>query len=140
MAGDGSSVAVVEVALRAPERFLVEPERGGLVRKPMRRSPAIEGRSARTESLLTPPPAPPKRRGAPAGTSPGERVCSEEHVPGSREAPLEPRDIDDKFTECFGLGVNPLSGAQIAALSERANALETLTDMTRFFDGIARPE
>lgn len=69
----------------------------------------------------------------------GELACREEHVPGSREAPLEPRDIDDKFNECFGLGVSPLADTEIETLTRRTNALETVADMATFFDGIARP-
>ena len=66
----------------------------------------------------------------------GELSCKVEHVPGSREAPLTQAQIDEKFDECFGLGVRPLSSSQIAQLKARVRGLEQAPDMAAFFSGI----
>jgi len=70
----------------------------------------------------------------------GVLVRREEHVPGSREAPLAPADIEDKFGECFRLGVNPLDTPAIARLTVRANSVEAIPDMAGFFDDIVEPQ
>jgi 2-methylcitrate dehydratase PrpD len=66
----------------------------------------------------------------------GELTTTVEHVPGSREAPLTEAQVNEKFDECFRLGVHPLDGAQIAKLTARVRELERLPDMATFFDGV----
>jgi 2-methylcitrate dehydratase PrpD len=64
------------------------------------------------------------------------RVLSarEEHVPGSREAPIPPEGLEAKFAECLGRGVRPLSPAARRDLTARLAALERWPDMRRLFD------
>ncbi len=66
----------------------------------------------------------------------GELSCKVTDVPGSREAPLTESQINEKFSECFGLGVRPLSGEQIAQLTARVRGVEQTADMASFFSGI----
>ena len=66
----------------------------------------------------------------------GELTRTVAHVPGSREAPLTPAQIDEKFGACLRLGVRPLNRDQIAALTARVRELEQLPDMASFFSGI----
>ena len=69
-------------------------------------------------------------------TNHGTLECRVDHVPGSLEAPLTEREVQAKLSSCFRLGVAPLKDAQIALLSERVQALEKLTDMAGFFEGV----
>lgn len=66
----------------------------------------------------------------------GEIACRVEHVPGDPRVPLTRKQVDDKFAECFGLGVRPLSPEQVNTLSERVRNVERIKDMSTFFDGI----
>jgi len=50
--------------------------------------------------------------------------------------PLLESEVDDKFSECFGLGVRPLDAGKIACLTGRARNVEDVPDMSRFFDTI----
>jgi 2-methylcitrate dehydratase PrpD len=69
-------------------------------------------------------------------TNHGTLECRVDHVPGSLEAPLTEREVQAKLSSCFRLGVAPLKDAQIALLSERVQALEKITDMAGFFEGV----
>jgi 2-methylcitrate dehydratase PrpD len=68
--------------------------------------------------------------------SKGELSSRVEIMPGSAEAPMSQAEVDDKFNECFGLGVRPLNAAQIAEVKRRVYEIEKLDDMSKFFDGI----
>lgn len=62
--------------------------------------------------------------------------CRVDHVPGSPEAPVPEDEMMEKFRECFGRGVRPLSDKQIETLRARVRNIESLPDMATFFDGI----
>ncbi|MBI4189921.1 MAG: MmgE/PrpD family protein [Betaproteobacteria bacterium] len=66
----------------------------------------------------------------------GEISCQVDHVPGSLESPLGEAEINEKFGECFRLGVRPLAGDRIARLSARVQGLDQSGDMATFFDCI----
>ena len=66
----------------------------------------------------------------------GMLECRVDDVPGSLESPMTDSEVSAKFNACFRLGAAPLSDAQIAALRQRVDALETLPDMAAFFDGL----
>ena len=66
----------------------------------------------------------------------GEISCRVEDVVGGPEAPIPESEIEEKFRECFRLGVRPLSDAQIRQISERVRNVEGVTDMSEFFRGI----
>jgi len=59
-----------------------------------------------------------------------------EHVAGSLERPISASEVDAKLAECFAMGVRPLGEGAIADLKARVQSLETLPDMSRFFDGL----
>ncbi|MGE0153800.1 MAG: MmgE/PrpD family protein [Reyranellaceae bacterium] len=60
------------------------------------------------------------------------------HLPGAPEAPLSRAEVEAKFRSCAALGVDPLDAQRAQRLIERVDAVETLPDMRRFFDGIVR--
>jgi 2-methylcitrate dehydratase PrpD len=66
----------------------------------------------------------------------GEISCRVEDVPGTPGVPLLESEVDEKFRECFGLGVRPLSREQKATLTARVREVERMPDMSGFFDGI----
>lgn len=66
----------------------------------------------------------------------GDISCRVKDVPGSPEAPLSPAEVDEKFRECFRLGVRPLDDRQIGMLSERVRQVEDIAEMSRFFEGV----
>ena len=55
----------------------------------------------------------------------GELTTRVEDVRGGADAPHDPRDVDAKFRECFGLGVRPLDERQIATLTSRVRGIES---------------
>ena len=57
-------------------------------------------------------------------------------VPGSDACPLTQAQIDEKFAECFGLGVKPLPAAGQSLLRERVTGLDANGDMGAFFDDV----
>jgi len=66
----------------------------------------------------------------------GEISCRVEDVPGTPGAPLLESEVDEKFRECFGLGVCPLNRDQIATLTARIRGVDRIADMSRLFDNI----
>ena len=50
-----------------------------------------------------------------------------------------PDVIEDKFKECFSIGVRPLSAAQYARLKARVQDVHHVADMSRFFEEISFP-
>jgi 2-methylcitrate dehydratase PrpD len=66
----------------------------------------------------------------------GRLSCRVDHVPGSPEAPIAEDEMMEKFGECFGRGVRPLSSKQVEMLRARIHKIESLPDMATFFDGI----
>jgi 2-methylcitrate dehydratase PrpD len=66
----------------------------------------------------------------------GAIACRVEDVAGGPESPLAESEIENKFHECFRLGVRPLTDRHIALLSDRVRNVEQMTDMSVFFDGI----
>lgn len=66
----------------------------------------------------------------------GELVCRVADVRGGADDPFTAAEIDDKFADCFGRGVRPLTVPQIALLTKRVGELETVADMNTFFDGV----
>lgn len=66
----------------------------------------------------------------------GKVSCRIDHVPGSPGAPLSEAEVQEKFQECFRLGVRPLTDAQFHDLSRRVRDLEKISDMSTFLDGI----
>ena len=65
----------------------------------------------------------------------GEVSCYIEHVPGTKEAPLSDEEIKQKASECFSLGVRPLTQQQIEKLSSRISAIEGSKNMSTLFEG-----
>jgi 2-methylcitrate dehydratase PrpD len=65
----------------------------------------------------------------------GELTCRVEDVPGTPGTPLSEAEIDEKFRECFALGVRPLDEGKCAQLMERVRRVEEMPDMAHFFDG-----
>jgi 2-methylcitrate dehydratase PrpD len=63
-------------------------------------------------------------------------ACEVEHVPGSAESPLTQAEIEDKFANCFVLGVAPLASEQIRTITDRVRDLESISDMATFFHGV----
>lgn len=61
-------------------------------------------------------------------------TAREEHVPGSREAPIPPDALEAKFAECLSRGVRPLRPAAQRELMARLDALERWPDMRRLLD------
>ena len=53
--------------------------------------------------------------------------------------PLSQSAVEDKFKECFNIGVRPLSDAQYAGLKARVQDVHQVADMSRFFDEISFP-
>ena len=47
-------------------------------------------------------------------------------------------EVQQKFDECFRLGVNPMRPESIDALGARVQNLERVGDMSRFFDSISQ--
>lgn len=66
----------------------------------------------------------------------GDISCRVDHVPGSLEAPLTETEVQEKFQECFRLGVRPLTDTQLLELRQRIRDLEKFPDMSAFFAGI----
>jgi len=66
----------------------------------------------------------------------GELTTRVEDVRGGPASPISEADAEAKFTECFGLGVRPLSDAQRKTLAQRVREIEKVEDMSTFFDGI----
>ena len=66
----------------------------------------------------------------------GEISCRIEDVPGTPGVPLPEAEIDEKFRECFGLGVRPLDRDKCAMLMARVREVERVTDMSRFFEDV----
>jgi 2-methylcitrate dehydratase PrpD len=66
----------------------------------------------------------------------GEVSCRIDHVPGSPGAPLSEAEVQEKFQECFRLGVCPLTDAQFHDLSQRVRDLVKMSDMSTFLNGI----
>ena len=66
----------------------------------------------------------------------GEISRRVEDVRGLPGAPLPEAETDDKFRECFGLGVRPLSSEKTTELTARVRAVDEVPDMSRFFEGI----
>jgi len=57
-------------------------------------------------------------------------------VPGSDASPLTQAQIDEKFDECFGRGVRPLSGTQQKTLRARVAGIDQLDDLRGLFDDL----
>lgn len=66
----------------------------------------------------------------------GEIACRVEDVEGDKDHPIPQSDIDNKFQECFSIGVRPLNKAQYASLKTRVQALHQIPDMSHLFSGI----
>lgn len=66
----------------------------------------------------------------------GEVSCRIDHVPGSPGAPLSEAEVQEKFQECFRLGVRPLTDTGLHELSQRVRDLEKISDMSTFLNGI----
>jgi len=66
----------------------------------------------------------------------GEIATRAEHVPGSVEAPVSDAEIQQKFDECFRLGVRPLDSARIRMLTQRVHACEAIDDIYLFLKDI----
>jgi hypothetical protein len=66
----------------------------------------------------------------------GEISTRVAHVPGSLEAPVTDAEIQQKFDECFRLGVRALDTARIALLTQRVREVEAVEDMYLFFKDI----
>jgi 2-methylcitrate dehydratase PrpD len=66
----------------------------------------------------------------------GEVSCYIEHVPGTKEAPLSDEEIKQKASECFSLGVRPLTQQQIEKLSSRMSVIEDSKNMSTLFEGV----
>ena len=66
----------------------------------------------------------------------GEISCRVQDVRGGADDPFTPAELDEKFDECLRRGVRPLDAKQIAVLTKRVREVETLPDMSAFFDGI----
>lgn len=62
--------------------------------------------------------------------------CRVVSMPGTPAAPLDRALHDRKLAECFGSGAKPLHAARVQILKERISRLESLADMSAFFDGI----
>ena len=58
------------------------------------------------------------------------------HVPGSLEAPVADAEIQQKFDECFRLGVGALDDERIELLTQRVREVEAIEDMYLFLKGI----
>jgi 2-methylcitrate dehydratase PrpD len=61
-------------------------------------------------------------------------TAREENLPGSREAPIPPEDLQGKFAECLGRGVRPLRPAARREMMARLDALERWPDMRGLLD------
>ena len=66
----------------------------------------------------------------------GEISTRVRHVPGSLEAPVTDAEIQQKFDECFRLGVRALDTARIELLTQRIREVDTVRDMYVFFKDI----
>jgi 2-methylcitrate dehydratase PrpD len=66
----------------------------------------------------------------------GEISTRIEHVPGSLEAPVADAEIQQKFDECFRLGVGALDNTRIALVTRRVREVEMVEDMHSFFKDI----
>jgi 2-methylcitrate dehydratase PrpD len=66
----------------------------------------------------------------------GELTRRVDDVRGGADAPITAAESNTKFRECFGLGVRPLDAAAAARLTERVRNIESVRDMSQFFDGI----
>jgi len=66
----------------------------------------------------------------------GEISCRVDNVAGGPDSPIAESEIEDKFRECFRLGVRPLSDEQIALLRSRVREVKEVADMSAFFRGI----
>jgi 2-methylcitrate dehydratase PrpD len=66
----------------------------------------------------------------------GELSTRVTHVPGGLEAPVADAEIQQKFDECFRLGVNALDSARIALLTQRVRDVASAEDMHLFFKDI----
>lgn len=66
----------------------------------------------------------------------GELTTRVADVRGGSDAPHDPRDVDAKFRECFGLGVRPLTAGGIETLTSRVREIEKLGDVSTLFEGI----
>jgi 2-methylcitrate dehydratase PrpD len=73
------------------------------------------------------------------------RVTSKQHgnlstrvedVRGGPDDPFSAEEIGEKFAECFRLGAKPLDNAQAALLTARVDSIETVADMSTFFQRI----
>jgi len=60
------------------------------------------------------------------------------YLPGTPETPLSPQEVQEKFDACTALGVDPLEGERAKRLIDRVLAIESVSDMRQFFDGISR--
>lgn len=66
----------------------------------------------------------------------GELTCRVEDVRGGPDDPFTPREIEEKFDECFRLGARPLSDGQAQQLKSRVRDVERVADMSSLFEGI----
>ena len=69
----------------------------------------------------------------------GEISCRVEDVAGSAGNPMLQSEVEDKFKECFSMGVQPLGDAQYARLKARVRDVHQVADMSHFFDEISFP-
>ena len=60
------------------------------------------------------------------------------YLPGTPETPLSAQEVQEKFDACTALGVDPLEGERAKRLIDRVLAIESVSDMRQFFDGISR--
>jgi 2-methylcitrate dehydratase PrpD len=60
------------------------------------------------------------------------------YLPGTPETPLSADEVQEKFTSCTGLGVDPLEADRARLLMDRVRGIESVRDMRAFFDGISR--
>jgi 2-methylcitrate dehydratase PrpD len=60
------------------------------------------------------------------------------YLPGTPEAPLSQGEIEEKFSACTSLGVDPLEADRARLLVQRVRGIESVADMRHFFDGISR--
>jgi hypothetical protein len=66
----------------------------------------------------------------------GELLMRVEDVRGGPDDPFSAEEIGEKFAECFRLGARPLDSSQAALLTSRVNSIETVADMSTFFQRI----
>lgn len=59
-----------------------------------------------------------------------------EDVRGGPDDPFSAEESSEKFAECFRLGAKPLDNAQAALLTARVDSIETVADMSTFFQRI----